>query len=106
MRSLVLFALFSVVVNALQTRLHAVTVRRCSAPLRSEPEAPAAPTAPTGIKALLAADMKAAMKSKDKEKLAGVRAIQTAIKQREVTILYTTSAPPTAPTSSPSAPIC
>lgn len=39
---------------------------------------------PSGIKARLAKDMKDAMKAKEKEKLAAIRAIQTAIKQKEV----------------------
>ena len=53
--------------------------------IRHAEESGAASPAPAeGLKAQLQADMKAAMKSKDKEKLAGVRAIQTAIKQREV----------------------
>ena len=42
-----------------------------------------APT-PSGIKSRLANDMKEAMRSKQKEKLAAIRAIQTAIKQKEV----------------------
>ena len=37
-----------------------------------------------GLKARLSTDMKEAMKAKDKAKLAAVRAIQTAIKQKEV----------------------
>ena len=87
MRLFLILALVSISAHAfVQTRLHVVAGRRCkTTSLRAEPAAdPAAAPAPAGIKALLAADMKAAMKSKDKEKLAGVRAIQTAIKQREV----------------------
>ena len=89
MRLFLLLALVSISAHAfVQTRLHVVAGRRCTTTSsRAEPTAaadPAAAPAPAGIKALLAADMKAAMKSKDKEKLAGVRAIQTAIKQREV----------------------
>lgn len=42
------------------------------------------PAPSSGIKEVLQADVKQAMKDKNKEKLAGIRAIQTAIKQREV----------------------
>ena len=48
----------------------------------SDEDATAAPV--TSIKTRLAADMKEAMKSKQKERLAAVRSIQAAIKQREV----------------------
>ena len=41
-------------------------------------------TPPSGIKAKLAADMKESMKAKQKERLSAIRAIQTAIKQKEV----------------------
>ena len=49
-----------------------------------EPAAAAAPAAPVGLKAQLMTDMKDAMKAKDKVKLSGVRAIQAAIKQKEI----------------------
>ena len=45
---------------------------------------PAAASTPVGLKALLMTDMKDAMKAKDKVKLSGVRAIQAAIKQKEI----------------------
>ena len=44
----------------------------------------ASPSAPMGLKAQLMSDMKDAMKAKDKVKLSGVRAIQAAIKQKEI----------------------
>ena len=59
--------------------------RSCSSTLAlkmSGEEASAAPV--SAIKTRLAADMKEAMKSKQKERLAAVRSIQAAIKQREV----------------------
>lgn len=42
------------------------------------------PASPQGLKARLMQDMKEAMKSKEKSRLAAIRAIQTAIKQKEV----------------------
>ena len=51
--------------------------------LASEDETSAIQSSPT-IKEKLASDMKAAMKAKEKIRLSGIRAIQTAIKQREV----------------------
>eukprot|EP00596_Hydrurales_sp_CCMP1899_P009579 CAMPEP_0119046334 /NCGR_PEP_ID=MMETSP1177-20130426/45919_1 /TAXON_ID=2985 /ORGANISM="Ochromonas sp, Strain CCMP1899" /LENGTH=166 /DNA_ID=CAMNT_0007019339 /DNA_START=215 /DNA_END=715 /DNA_ORIENTATION=- len=52
--------------------------------LYAEGEEAAAPAAPVGLRAQLMIDMKDAMKSKDKVKLSGVRAIQAIIKQKEV----------------------
>ena len=56
--------------------------------MSSEEKSDAVPTAtsstPVGLKALLMTDMKDAMKAKDKVKLSGVRAIQAAIKQKEI----------------------
>lgn len=55
--------------------------------MSSEEKSDAVPTpasTPVGLKALLMTDMKDAMKAKDKVKLSGVRAIQAAIKQKEI----------------------
>ena len=45
---------------------------------------PTKPVEQNTLKTKLSADMKDAMKQKQKERLAGIRAIQTAIKQKEV----------------------
>lgn len=45
---------------------------------------PTKPVEQNALKTKLSADMKDAMKQKQKERLAGIRAIQTAIKQKEV----------------------
>ena len=51
----------------------------------AEAESPKVNVEPlSAIKVKLTADMKEAMKSKEKERLAGIRAIQAAIKQKEV----------------------
>ena len=68
--------------GGIRTNLH-------KSPLRMSSEekgdtTPAAASAPVGLKALLMTDMKDAMKAKDKVKLSGVRAIQAAIKQKEI----------------------
>ena len=52
--------------------------------MSTEEPAAAVPAVPVGLKAQLMTDMKDAMKAKDKVKLSGVRAIQAAIKQKEV----------------------
>lgn len=50
----------------------------------SEADPSTAAVPPAGLKAQLMTDMKDAMKAKDKVKLSGVRAIQAAIKQKEI----------------------
>ena len=60
-------------------------LRRCSSTYTLKMNGEDAAAAPvSSIKTRLAADMKEAMKSKQKERLAAVRSIQAAIKQREV----------------------
>lgn len=50
----------------------------------SEGAVPPSPAPKTGIKAQLAADMKQSMINKEKTRLAAIRAIQSAVKQKEV----------------------
>lgn len=64
--------------------LTAVGVRKVGTPLRMCATPPSAAPSSSPLRLLLSSDMKEAMKSKQKERLAAIRAIQTALKQVEV----------------------
>lgn len=63
-------------------RFNHIKPRQCYSRFLSSPNEGV--IAPKDIKSRLAADMKDAMRSKQKERLSAIRAIQTAIKQKEV----------------------
>lgn len=79
--NIVLFVVLLLLVGA-DGWLTAVGVRQVGTPLRMCATPSAASSSP--LRLLLSSDMKEAMKSKQKERLAAIRAIQTAIKQVEV----------------------
>jgi uncharacterized protein len=72
----------SLISSRFQASRHIHTLRMSSAEGSAAEAVGAAPAG--GLKAQLMTDMKDAMKAKDKVKLSGVRAIQAAIKQREI----------------------
>ena len=82
--NLIIVIILSLIIVSLSYRSNVVFKNRFITKLCMSDATPAAAPVSSELKVKLNTDMKEAMKAKDKERLAGIRAISTAIKQKEV----------------------